>query len=97
MRLKMTMKHKAMAYLLNKDMRYSMKKIAQLMDLSPSTISKGIKEFEYEKMIYDLRNELENAKRELMALGYTSNTSNILPPVNKQEGFIDGKYNELNQ
>lgn len=80
MRGKMTDKHKLMAYLLNKDMGYSMAKIGNLMGVAQSTISNAIKEVDYRKHIQNLENELNQTKNELKRLGYIEPI--ILPPNN---------------
>ena len=61
MKQKMTTKHKFMAYLLNKDMGYSMTSIAKLMKVSQSTISTSIQCVEYMRKIYNLEKELFEA------------------------------------
>lgn len=91
MKSKMTMKHKATAYLLNKGMGYTMKAIGTLMGVSQSTVSKGIKDFETERTINDLTTQLEEARANLKALGYTE--PDVLPPNNNN--FIDVNFNEL--
>lgn len=69
--LKMTERHKAMAYVLNREFGYPMTRIADLMKVSQSTISSAIKDFEYQKLIMNLEQELQKAREELSALGYT--------------------------
>ncbi len=69
---KMTEKHKAMAYVLNKEFGYTMVNISKLMNVSQSTISSAIKDFEYKRNIRNLENELKNARTELKKLGYNS-------------------------
>lgn len=78
MKQKMTDKHKLMAYLLNKEMGYSMTAIAQLMKVAQSTISLSIKEVEFRKTISNLETELYEAKQALLKLGYAEPI--ILPP-----------------
>lgn len=78
MKQKMTDKHKLMAYLLNKEMGYSMTSIAQLMQVTQATISTSIKEVVFRRRISNLENELYEAKKSLLALGYSEPT--ILPP-----------------
>lgn len=73
----MTDKHKLMAYLLNKEMGYSMTDIAKLMKVAQSTISNSIKEIEFRKKISNLEYQLQETKKELLALGY--NTPMVLP------------------
>lgn len=59
---KLSTKHSAIAFVLNNEMGYTQKEIATLMKVSQSTISNMIKEFEYQKQIYDLQQELNNAR-----------------------------------
>lgn len=62
---KLSTKHSAIAFVLNvlnSEMGYTQKEIATLMKVSQSTISNMIKEFEYQKQIYDLQQELNNAR-----------------------------------
>lgn len=68
--MKMTDKHKLMAYLLNKEMGYTMTDIAKLMKVAQSTISNAIKETELRRKISNLEYELQEAKKELLNLGY---------------------------
>ena len=69
----LTDKHAAMAYVLNKEMGYTMVKIAALMDVSQPTISNMIKDFTYQLRIRNLENELSEARYELqMQLGVDS-------------------------
>ena len=68
--LKMTERHKAMAYVLNKEFGYPMANIAKLMGVAQSTISSAIKDFEYQRLIKNLEQELINARKELKSLGY---------------------------
>lgn len=70
--LKMTERHKAMAYVLNKEFGYTMEKIGKLMEVSQSTISSAIKDFEYQRVIRNLEQELINAREELKGLGYNA-------------------------
>ncbi|MEX6477285.1 hypothetical protein AB6N30_10975 [Fusobacterium animalis] len=68
--LKMTERHKAMAYVLNREFGYPMTAIATLMGVAQSTISSAIKDFEYQRLIRNLEQELNNARIELNKLGY---------------------------
>lgn len=68
--LKMTERHKAMAYVLNREFGYPMTAIATLMGVAQSTISNAIKDFEYQRLIRNLEQELNNARIELNKLGY---------------------------
>ncbi len=61
--LKMTERHKAMAYVLNREFGYPMTAIATLMGVAQSTISSAIKDFEYQRLIRNLEQELNNLKR----------------------------------
>lgn len=78
MQRKMTDKHKLMAYLLNKEMGYSMTAIAQLMQVAQSTISISVREVEFRRTISNLENQLSKTKDELIQLGYKEPV--ILPP-----------------
>lgn len=64
MRSKLNDKQKMMAYILNRDedMRYSQRKIGDLMGVSSSTISNAVKEMEYRKTIQSLENELQETR-----------------------------------
>lgn len=95
MKSKMTTKHKAMAYVLNKDMGYTMNAIANLMNVAQSTVSKGIRDFEVERTMSNLIVELEQAKKDLYSLGYNQNPSTIVPPMMQQIVEIDTKYIDL--
>lgn len=66
----MTEKHKVMAYILNKEMGYTMSNIAELMKVSQSTISIAIKDVTYRLQIQNLERELIEARRSLQTLGY---------------------------
>lgn len=68
--LKMTDRHKAMAYVLNKEFGYSMSKISNLMGVAQSTISNAIKDFEYQRVIRNLEFELREARESLSAKGF---------------------------
>ena len=59
---KLSIRHSAIAFVLNGEMGYTQQEIATLMKVSQSTISNMIKEFEYQKQIYDLQQELNNAR-----------------------------------
>lgn len=56
-------KHKAMAYILNKEMGYTMTKIGELMNVSQSTISNGIKDITHMIAIRNLEVELAEARQ----------------------------------
>lgn len=62
---KMSDKQKLMAFVLSKDedFGYPMKKIGELMDVSTTTISTSIKEVKFQKEIYDLKQQLIEAKK----------------------------------
>lgn len=68
--LKMTDRHKAMAYVLNKEFGYSMSKISDLMGVAQSTISNAIKDFEYQMVIRNLEFELKEARQSLSTKGF---------------------------
>ena len=68
--LKMTEKHKLMAYVLHTEFNYTKTSIAQLMGVAQSTISAAIKDVEYQKVIFGLQNELSGVSKEIALLGY---------------------------
>ncbi len=72
---KLSIKHSAIAFVLNGEMGYTQQEIATLMKVSQSTISNMIKDFEYQKQILDLQQELDYA-RELIQ------QNNLLPQNN---------------
>jgi 4-hydroxy-L-threonine phosphate dehydrogenase PdxA len=78
--MKMSKKHKMMAYILNTDpdMGYNQAEIGKLMKVAQSTIHRAVKDTSYEVTIRDLSHELEQAKQDLRQLGYEK--TNILPP-----------------
>lgn len=59
---KMTEKHKALAYVLNKEMGYTQTAIATLMKVSQSTVANMIKEFQFQLQINNLQKELQEAR-----------------------------------
>ncbi|MFR8734596.1 MAG: hypothetical protein ACLVE5_13880 [Clostridium perfringens] len=65
MKAKLSGRKKLVAYLLNKDEEFkcSMESIGNLFNVSQSTISNAIKEVEHQKQIYNLNEELRNAKQ----------------------------------
>lgn len=67
--MKMTEKHKFMAYILSLEFNYSQTKIANLMDVSQSTIANAIKDVKYLKTIQDLTRQLNDARQEIAANG----------------------------
>lgn len=79
MKAKLTLKHKAMAYILNYEFGYSMNKIAELMSVSQSTVSNSIQKFIFEMRINDLQSELNEAREQLDELGYCEPVINIPP------------------
>lgn len=60
---KLSVKHAAVAYVLNQELNYSQKKIATLMDVSQGTVSNYIKDFKYEMQIRSLKKELADARK----------------------------------
>lgn len=68
--MKMTKKHKVMAYILNTDMGYTQTAISDLMKVAQSTVQRAVKDITYEQTIHDLSQELNVAKQELHKLGY---------------------------
>jgi predicted transcriptional regulator len=71
-RRQLSIKHCAVAYLLNQELGYTQAAIASLMGVSQSTISNMIKEFAYQQRIKNLENELEEARNIIEA-------QNLLP------------------
>jgi len=67
MKKKLNEKKKMMAYVLNTDPEFdcSQKKIGDLLEVSQSAISTGIKEVKMLKKIYDLEDELAKAKQQI--------------------------------
>lgn len=59
---KLSIKHSAIAYILNEEMGYTQEEIARLMKVSQSAISSTIKDFRYRKQIHDLQQELDYAR-----------------------------------
>ena len=52
---RLTIKHSAIAYILNREMGYTQSAIAKLMGVSQGTVSNMIKEFEYQREIRNLQ------------------------------------------
>ena len=86
MKKKMSDKKKLMAYVLNKDedFGYSMDKISNLMDVAQSTVSNAVKEVTLKKKIYDLQNELNQVKGQLMSSEY-KNQNRLIQPISFAE------------
>ena len=59
---RLTIKHSAIAYILNREMGYTQSAIAKLMGVSQGTVSNMIKEFEYQREIRNLQKELDDAR-----------------------------------
>ena len=57
---RLTIKHSAIAYILNREMGYTQSAIAKLMGVSQGTVSNMIKEFEYQ--IRNLQKDLDDAR-----------------------------------
>lgn len=94
---KMTDKHKMTAYILNKELGYSMSSIGKLMDVSQSTISSSIKDMCHRLEVQDLKNELNFVKNELKELGYEKNniykTEPVVRPANECRYLFEKKVN----
>lgn len=60
---KLSLKHSAIAFVLNTEMGYSQKGIATLMGISQSTVSNMIREFSYKQQINSLEQELLEARQ----------------------------------
>ena len=58
---RLTIKHSAIAYILNREMGYTQSAIAKLMGVSQGTVSNMIKEFEYKREIRNLQKDLDDA------------------------------------
>lgn len=82
---KLSNRKKLMAWVLNRDedFGYSQRKIANLMDVSQSTISHAVEKVEHWKQVEDLTQQLEDARARLAALGYEPDDS--LPPYNPEK------------
>ena len=59
---RLTIKHSAIAYILNREMGYTQSAIAKLMGVSQGTVSNMIKEFEYQREIRNLQKDLDDAR-----------------------------------
>ena len=59
---RLTIKHSAIAYILNREMGYTQTAIAKLMGVSQGTVSNMIKEFEYQREIRNLQKDLDDAR-----------------------------------
>ena len=57
---RLTIKHSAIAYILNREMGYTQSAIAKLMGVSQGTVSN--KEFEYQREIRNLQKDLDDAR-----------------------------------
>ena len=59
---RLTIKHSAIAYILNREMGYTQSAIAKLMGVSQGTVSNMIKEFEYQREIRNLQKDLDDSR-----------------------------------
>ena len=59
---RLTIKHSAIAYILNREMGYTQSANAKLMGVSQGTVSNMIKEFEYQREIRNLQKDLDDAR-----------------------------------
>ena len=59
---RLTIKHSAIAYILNREMGYTQNAIAKLMGVSQGTVSNMIKEFEFQTKIRNLQKDLDDAR-----------------------------------
>ena len=59
---RLTIKHSAIGYILNREMGYTQSAIAKLMGVSQGTVSNMIKEFEYQREIRNLQKDLDDAR-----------------------------------
>ena len=69
---RLTIKHSAIAYILNREMGYTQNAIAKLMGVSQGTVSNMIKEFELQTKIRNLQKDLDDARAII-------ETQNLLP------------------
>lgn len=76
---KMSDQHQLAAYLLNKELNYSQKKISILMDVAQGTVSNAVREAEYKIREHKLEQELKEMRRQLEEKGYTSYNALNLP------------------
>ena len=65
----MTDRHKYVVYVLHKEFEYKQTDIAQLMQISQSTVANAYKEIRYRITIKNLENELQEARELLSAQG----------------------------
>ena len=59
---RLTIKHSAIAYILNREMGYTQNAIAKLMGVSQGTVSNMIKEFDLQTKIRNLQKDLDDAR-----------------------------------
>ena len=59
---RLTIKHSAIAYILNREMGYTQNAIAKFMGVSQGTVSNMIKEFELQTKIRNLQKDLDDAR-----------------------------------
>ena len=59
---RLTIKHSAIAYILNREMGYTQSAIAKLMGVSQWTVSNIINEFDYQREIRNLQKDLDDAR-----------------------------------
>ena len=59
---RLTIKHSAIEYILNREMGYTQNAIAKLMGVSQGTVSNMIKEFEFQTKIRNLQKDLDDAR-----------------------------------
>ena len=59
---RLTIKHSAIAYILNREMGYTQNAIAKLMGVSQGTVSNMIKEFEFQTKIRNLQKDLDDER-----------------------------------
>jgi len=74
----MTDKHKLMSYLLTEEFDRTQQKVAELFDVSQSTISSAVKEAKLLSQIKSMQNELNQARQALVDKGYKPNEPKLL-------------------
>ena len=95
-RAKMNAKRKLMAYILNtdEDFQNTQTEIATLLHVTQSTVSNAIKDARHMIEVRGLKEELANAKQQLLAAGIQPNR-NILDITPKKQKALDGTPNML--
>ena len=74
----MTNKHKLMSYLLTEEFGRTQQKVAELFDVSQSTISSAVKEAKLLAKIESMKKELTEARKTLIDKGYKPSEPKLL-------------------